>query len=123
MKFIATIAALALIAETNALQLDDDIKLPEEEELFLQLAQETEKESAKGVKYNGDWGDLAYKGWGPYAAGKAPNDGLDEVRIAHSNTVQGHLEQRVFTDKHNSADELNDVITSRKGENTHDAEP
>ena len=125
MKFIA-IAALALISETNALQLQDDIKLPQEEELFLQLAAQTEN------KYNGDWGDLAYHGWGPIQgpqainnlkyAGKAALDYTDDVRVAHSATVQGHLDQRVFTDKHNSADELNDVITSRKGENKHDAE-
>merc|ERR1719331_772834 len=123
MKFIVTIAALALISETYALQLQDDVKLPEEEELFLQLAQETEKESIKQEKYNGDWGDLSYHGWGPIHPKKAALDYTDDIRVAHSATVQGHLEQRVFTDKHNSADELNDVITSRKGENKHDAEP
>ena len=121
MKFIVAIAALALISETSALQLQDDIKLPEEEELFLQLAAETDKES-KG-KYNGDWGDLSYHGWGALHPKKAALDYTDDIRTAHSSTVQGHLDQRVFTDKHNSADELNDVITSRTGENKHDAEP
>ena len=120
MKFFATIAALALVSETGALQLNDDIQLPEEEQLFLQLAAETDKEAAKG-KGNW-WGDLAVHNWRELYPNKAALDYTDPVREAHSDTVQGHLSGQKFTHYHNSAEELNDVITSVKGENKGDAQ-
>ena len=74
-----------------------------------------------GSNYN--WGDLAASGWGPLHDKKLPLDFMDDKRTAHSGTVQDHLTNRVFTASHNSADELNDVITSKSDENENDAEP
>ena len=43
MKYFSAIAVLALVSsQASALQLHDDIMLPEEEELFLQLAASAE---------------------------------------------------------------------------------
>ena len=120
MKYLAVIAALALVSESNALQLQDDLALPEEEDLFLQLSQETLK--GNGKQMNGDWGDLATHSWGPLVPKKNPLEYTDGIRENHSATVQGHLSNQVFNHYHNSADELNDVITSAKGENKHDGE-
>ena len=127
MKYFSAIAVLALVSsQASALQLHDDIMLPEEEELFLQLAASAENQGENpqvlSEKKN-DWGDLATHNWVPLAPKKAALDYTDPVREAHSSTVQGHLASQKFTKWHNSADELNDVVTAHSSENKKDAKP
>merc|ERR1719198_190133 len=122
-------AVLALALQSiSALQLQDDVRMSEDD-LFLQLAQAEPQhpqiiaEHAMGIMSNPNWGDLSSSGWGDLAPGKAPLDLMDSVRDGHSATVQDHLHNRVFTDSHNSADELNALLKKKGDENDSDPEP
>ena len=115
MKLLKTIIALA--ASAQALQLSDDINFSEED-LFLQLDKETQNLNQEKGK------DITFQGtWVPPVPGKAALDYTDPVRESHSATVQDHLTNRVFTNSHNSADELNKDLQMHSTENEKDAEP
>merc|ERR1719231_534363 len=125
MKYYSIALVLALAQSTSALQLQDDVRLSEDD-LFLQLAEApVSKPSLADTKTgsNPTYGVLSASGWGPLAAGKASLDYMDDTRSAHSGTVQNHLSNRAFTPDHNSADELNSILKKKGDENENDAEP